>query len=322
MLAVYLDNVLPGENKRARAPYYFLLPSYWVRPKGAACGLSGRQQQQLLQAAAASQQQRQQQQGDASLDMSGGYGSNGSSGSSIDAEVAAEEAAMQALLQELLPAAAGAGGAAAIAGVGVVGALGPAPSLKSTPSWPQLQVHSVSQQHGGGSGGSSAGSGTDADCQVADGDAASEKGGSSSNGSTGSGWDFAGYALAVFGLRKVFKAGCGAAGCCGKGGARDFHALAGVWLGIRPGQLFALLGPNGAGESGCLAATDYSVERQRTADLFPSCQACLAAQVHLPPPSRKDSCVGHSQTAVCCPAAPLASCLPGTKPYQTKARPH
>lgn len=30
LLAVYLDNVLPGPNKRARPPWYFLMPSYWV----------------------------------------------------------------------------------------------------------------------------------------------------------------------------------------------------------------------------------------------------------------------------------------------------
>lgn len=207
---------------------------------------------------------------------------------------------MQALLRELLPAAAGAARGAAAgagAGVGVVEARGPAPRIESIPSWPQLQVHSDLQQQGSaGSGGSSAGSsGTDADCQVADGQAAREKGGGSSNGS-GSGWDFAGYALAVFGLRKVFKAGCGAADCCGKGGARDFHALAGVWLGIRPGQLFALLGPNGAGESGWLPRTTLLDGRIRqeggspglkilefrccwTAQdggCTPSCQACLA----------------------------------------------
>ncbi len=48
VLAVYLDNVLPGPNKRARPPWYFLVPSYWTRTQGARCGLSARQQQQLL----------------------------------------------------------------------------------------------------------------------------------------------------------------------------------------------------------------------------------------------------------------------------------
>lgn len=141
LLAIYLDNVLPGPNKRARPPGYFLMPSYWVRTRGTTCGLSHKQQHELLSQArhrsaaqhgtahaggtparlslgsgpkqpAQLQEGRtvqtawQQQQGlDARLDM--GCTANGGStlaiGGGTDEDVAAEEAGMQALLGELLP---------------------------------------------------------------------------------------------------------------------------------------------------------------------------------------------------------------------------
>lgn len=48
LLAIYLDNVLPGPNKRARPPWYFLMPSYWMRTRGTTCGLATKQQHELL----------------------------------------------------------------------------------------------------------------------------------------------------------------------------------------------------------------------------------------------------------------------------------
>ena len=61
------------------------------------------------------------------------------------------------------------------------------------------------------------------------------------------------YAVEVFGLQRVFRAGWWARRAPrwlgGRPGARDFWAVKDSWFGIERGSLFCLLGPNGAGKT-------------------------------------------------------------------------
>jgi hypothetical protein len=81
------------------------------------------------------------------------------------------------------------------------------------------------------------------------------------------------YAVEVFGLQKVFRAGWWASHMPrwlgGNPGSSDFWAIKDSWFGIEEGRLFCLLGPNGAGKTttiNCLTGALWERAAQRVGE--------------------------------------------------------